>query len=79
MKIIIITGSLVQDHEFIYPFYRLQEDKNNYIDIALKNAILLIILTLLAFFVLASCGMSFVCYVVHLGKDSIPPFRFLQI
>ena len=38
MKILIITGSLVQDHEFIYPFYRLQED-NNYIDIALKNAL----------------------------------------
>ena len=26
MKILILTGSLVQDHEFIYPFYRLLED-----------------------------------------------------
>jgi len=25
-KAIIITGKLVQDHEFIYPYYRLQED-----------------------------------------------------
>ena len=25
-KALIITGSLVQDHEFIYPFYRLQEE-----------------------------------------------------
>ena len=25
MKAIIITGKLVQDHEFIYPYYRLQE------------------------------------------------------
>ena len=26
MKAIIITGRLVQDHEFIYPYYRLQEE-----------------------------------------------------
>ena len=26
-KALIITGKLVQDHEFIYPFYRLQEDE----------------------------------------------------
>ena len=26
-KAIIITGRLVQDHEFIYPFYRLLEDE----------------------------------------------------
>ena len=25
MKALIITGNLVQDHEFIYPYYRLQE------------------------------------------------------
>ena len=25
-KALIITGNLVQDHEFIYPFYRLLED-----------------------------------------------------
>ena len=25
-KALIITGKLVQDHEFIYPYYRLQED-----------------------------------------------------
>ena len=32
-KAIIITGKLVQDHEFIYPYYRLQED-NYYVDVA---------------------------------------------
>ncbi len=26
-RALIITGSMVQDHEFIYPFYRLKEDK----------------------------------------------------
>ena len=26
MKALIITSQLVQDHEFIYPFYRLLED-----------------------------------------------------
>ena len=26
MKVLIITSSLVQDHEFIYPFYRLKEE-----------------------------------------------------
>ena len=25
-KILIITSKLVQDHEFIYPFYRLKEE-----------------------------------------------------
>ena len=25
-KALIITGSMVQDHEFIYPFYRLKEE-----------------------------------------------------
>ena len=38
MNILIITASLVQDHEFIYPFYRLQEE-NNKVDVALKNAL----------------------------------------
>ena len=27
-KALIITGNLVQDHEFIYPFYRLLEEKS---------------------------------------------------
>lgn len=26
MKALIITSELVQDHEFIYPFYRLKEE-----------------------------------------------------
>ena len=26
MKALIITSQLVQDHEFIYPFYRLKEE-----------------------------------------------------
>ena len=26
---IIISGELAQDHEFIYPFYRLLEEKSN--------------------------------------------------
>ena len=25
-KALILTGNLVQDHEFIYPFYRVQEE-----------------------------------------------------
>ena len=35
-KAIIITGKLVQDHEFIYPFYRLQEAGYS-VDVAVKN------------------------------------------
>ena len=27
MKALIITSQLVQDHEFIYPFYRLKEEE----------------------------------------------------
>ena len=26
MKALIVTSQLVQDHEFIYPFYRLKEE-----------------------------------------------------
>lgn len=36
MKAIIITGSLVQDHEFIYPYYRLQEEGYE-VDVATRN------------------------------------------
>jgi protease I len=32
-KALIITGKMVQDHEFIYPYYRLKEDNYN-VDIA---------------------------------------------
>lgn len=35
-KALIITGKLVQDHEFIYPFYRLQE-AGFIVDVAVKN------------------------------------------
>jgi len=38
MKILILTGSLVQDHEFIYPFYRSQEEDNE-VFVALKDAL----------------------------------------
>ncbi len=36
MKALIITGNLVQDHEFIYPYYRLQEAGFD-IDVAAKD------------------------------------------
>ena len=36
MRAIIITGRLVQDHEFIYPYYRLQEEEYK-VDVATKN------------------------------------------
>ena len=36
MKALIITGSLVQDHEFIYPYYRLKE-AGFHITVALKD------------------------------------------
>ena len=35
-KAIIITGKMVQDHEFIYPFYRLQE-AGFQVDVAVRN------------------------------------------
>ena len=35
-KAVIITGKLVQDHEFIYPFYRLKEDLYN-VDVAVDD------------------------------------------
>lgn len=35
-KAIIITGKLVQDHEYIYPYYRLQE-AGYQVDVAIKN------------------------------------------
>jgi len=35
-KAIIITGKMVQDHEFIYPYYRLQEDGFD-VDVAVRN------------------------------------------
>jgi len=37
MKALIITGSLVQDHEFIYPYYRLKEAGYDVV-VALKDA-----------------------------------------
>jgi len=37
MKALIITGNLVQDHEFIYPYYRLQEAGYE-VDVATKDA-----------------------------------------
>jgi len=36
-KALIITGKLVQDHEFIYPYYRLQEEEYA-IDVAARGA-----------------------------------------
>lgn len=35
-KAVIITGKLVQDHEYIYPYYRLRED-NISVDVAVNN------------------------------------------
>lgn len=35
-KAIILTGKMVQDHEFIYPFYRLQEAGFE-VDVAVRN------------------------------------------
>jgi len=35
-KALIITGKFAQDHEFIYPFYRLQEAGFN-VDVAIRN------------------------------------------
>ena len=35
-KAVIITGNLVQDHEFIYPFYRLLEDEFD-VDVCLNE------------------------------------------
>ena len=37
MRALIITGNLVQDHEFIYPYYRLKEAGFK-VDVATKNA-----------------------------------------
>ena len=36
MKAVIITGRLVQDHEFIYPYYRLLEEEYE-VDVATKD------------------------------------------
>ena len=33
---LILTGNLVQDHEFIYPYYRVQEDRYK-IDVAVRD------------------------------------------
>ena len=35
-KALILTGNLVQDHEFIYPYYRVQEDGYK-IDVAVRD------------------------------------------
>ena len=35
-KAVIITGKLVQDHEFIYPYYRLKEEGFN-VDVAVND------------------------------------------
>ena len=35
-KALIITGRLVQDHEFIYPYYRLQEEEYE-VDVAVRG------------------------------------------
>lgn len=35
-KAVIVTGKLVQDHEFIYPYYRLQED-GYHVDVAVPG------------------------------------------
>ena len=35
-KALIITGNLVQDHEFIYPYYRVQEDGYK-VDVAVRD------------------------------------------
>ena len=33
---LILTGNLVQDHEYIYPYYRVQEDGYN-VDVAVRG------------------------------------------
>jgi protease I len=35
-KAIILAGAQIQDHEFIYPFYRLKED-GYHVDVAVRN------------------------------------------
>ena len=35
-KVLILTGNLVQDHEFIYPYYRVQEDGYK-VDVAVRD------------------------------------------
>ena len=35
-KVLILTGNFVQDHEFIYPYYRVQEDGYE-VDVALRD------------------------------------------
>ena len=41
MKALIVTGSMAQDHEFIYPFYRLKEDGiDTYVFNGSKNQVL---------------------------------------
>ena len=35
-RAIVVAGKMIQDHEFIYPFYRLQEDDYK-VDIEIKN------------------------------------------
>jgi protease I len=35
-KALILTGRLVQDHEFVYPYYRLQEDEYE-VDVAVRG------------------------------------------
>ena len=35
-KALILTGNFVQDHEFIYPYYRVQEDGYE-VDVAVRN------------------------------------------
>ena len=35
-KALILTGNLVQDHEFIYPYYRVQEDGYK-VDVAVRD------------------------------------------
>ena len=35
-KALIITGRLVQDHEYIYPYYRLQEEEYE-VDVAVRG------------------------------------------
>ena len=37
-KALIITGNLVQDHEFIYPYYRVQEDDYT-VDVAVRGKV----------------------------------------
>ena len=35
-KVLILTGNFVQDHEFIYPYYRVQEDGYS-VDVAVRD------------------------------------------